>query len=94
MLLASSRNDGNTFTLARLALSEQEAPLVDLGALDISYFSYSHDNAQDDFLPLAEELMASPLWVLATPLYWYSMSAQAKTFFDRLSDLISFQRAL
>ena len=94
LLLASSRSDGNTFALARLVLPEASTPLVNLSALRISYYSYSNDNASDDFLPLVEELMASPLWVLATPLYWYSMSAQAKTFIDRLSDLLSFHKPL
>ena len=90
VLLASSRSEGNTFALARLVLPEASPPLVNPSAPRISYYSYSNDNASDDFLPLVEELMASPLWVLATPLYWYSMSAQAKTFIDRLSNLRSF----
>src|ERR1700712_2693308 len=84
VLLASSRADGNTFSLARMVLPEGAAPLVDLAALNISYYSYSHANAGDDFLPLVERLLSAPVWVLATPLYWYSMSAQAKTFLDRL----------
>ena len=89
VLLASSRSDGNTFALARMALPEESAALADLGALNISYYSYSHGNSGDDFLPLVEELLVAPVWVLATPLYWYSMSAQAKTFLDRLTDLLS-----
>jgi len=94
VLLASSRSDGNTFTLARMVLPEEAAPLVDLGALNISYYSYSHANATDDFIPLVEKLLGAPTWVLATPLYWYSMSAQAKTFLDRLSDLLAFRKSL
>ena len=94
VLLASSRSDGNTFALARMALPEESVPLIDLGALDISYYSYSHGNSGDAFLPLVERLLIAPVWVLATPLYWYSMSAQAKTFLDRLSDLLSFRKPL
>lgn len=94
VLLASSRPEGNTFALARLVLPEESAPLINLNALHISYYSYSNENAADDFLPLMEELVTSPLWVLATPLYWYTMSAQAKTFLDRLSDLLSFRKSL
>ena len=26
--------------------------------------------------------------IFATPIYWYTMSAQLKTFFDRISDLL------
>ena len=94
VLLASSRSVGNTFALARAVLAEDRAPLVDLAALDIGYFSYTNAQAGDDFLPLVERLMVSPVWVLATPLYWYTMSAQAKTFLDRLSDLLSSHQAL
>ena len=94
VILASSRPDGNTFQLARLVLPEEAAPLVDLGALNISYYSYSHGNAADDFLPLVEELLVAPVWVLATPLYWYTLSAQAKTFMDRLTDLLEYRKPL
>jgi len=41
-----------------------------------------------------EELVHAPSWILATPLYWYSVSAQAKTFLDRLSDLLVFRKDL
>jgi len=92
VILASSRPDGNTFELARLVLPEEAAPLVDVGTLNISYYSYSHGNAADDFLPLIEELLVAPVWVLATPLYWYTVSAQAKTFLDRLTDLLEYRK--
>jgi putative NADPH-quinone reductase len=94
ILLASSRPRGNTFTLARMALPEDTAPLFDLSERSVGYFSYENTNADDDFIPLVEQLLAGPLWVLATPLYWYTMSAQAKTFLDRLSDLLSFRKDL
>ena len=94
VLLASSRSDGNTFALACATFPEQAASVIDLNGLEISYYSYNHANADDDFLPLVEELLAAPVWVLATPLYWYTMSAQAKTFLDRLSDLLSFRSVL
>ena len=94
LLLASSRPKGNTFALARMVLPESAAPLVDLASLNIGYYSYSNSHADDDFLPLITQLVASPVWVIATPLYWYTMSAQAKTFLDRLSDLLSFCKPL
>jgi putative NADPH-quinone reductase len=88
VLLASSRSKGDTFSLARRVLSE-EVPLVDLGSLKIGYYAYDGTNAGDDFLALIERLVDVPVRVLATPLYWYTMSAQAKTFIDRLSDLLT-----
>lgn len=92
--MASSRPDGNTATLACAAFPEEKNRYVDLGAKKIGYYSYTHANAQDDFLPLIEEAVARRLWVIATPLYWYTMSAQAKTFLDRLSDLLETRKGL
>ena len=94
VLLASSRPKGNTFMLARMTLPPETAPLFDLAESDIGYYSYEGTNADDGFLLLVEKLLAFPVWVLATPLYWYTMSAQAKTFLDRLSDLLAARKEL
>jgi multimeric flavodoxin WrbA len=51
-------------------------------------------HADDDFLGLIEQAVEQPLWVIATPLYWYTMSAQAKTFLDRFSDLLDARKDL
>lgn len=61
----------------------------DLHTLRIGCYSYENVNADDDFLPLVQRLLPHGTWIIATPLYWYSMSAQAKTFLDRLTDLIT-----
>lgn len=92
MILASSRSDGNTRLLARSAFSDSEADYEDLSILKIAYYSYDHHYEHDDFLGLIRRLQQSPLWILATPLHWYTMSAQAKTFMDRLSDVLGPQK--
>ena len=94
VLLASSRPNGNTRALVEMTLPPNSFDLVDLSALRIGYYSYSNENAGDDFIPLIEKLVACPLWIIATPLYWYTMSAQAKTFLDRISDLLSTRKDL
>lgn len=94
VLLASSRPDGHTAELVRAAFPDPEDAFVDLGALRIGYFAYDGANAGDDFLGLIERALDHPVWVLATPLYWYTMSAQAKTFIDRLSDLLEARKDL
>jgi putative NADPH-quinone reductase len=94
VLLASSRADGHTGDLTRAAFPDLQDEIVDLAGLRIGYFDYDYRNAGDDFIGLVERSIERPLWVLATPLYWYTMSAQAKTFIDRLSDLLEFRKDL
>jgi NAD(P)H-dependent FMN reductase len=38
---------------------------------------------RDDLAPLLEQMQASRVWVLGTPLYWFGPSAQLKAFVDR-----------
>jgi len=68
--------------------------LVDLNQKNINYYDYEHGNQSDDYIPLMETLVGYSTIVLATPVYWYSMSAQMKTFFDRLSDLVTIRKDL
>jgi NAD(P)H-dependent FMN reductase len=94
VLLASSRPNGNTAELVDLAFPCGYPAIFDIGALNIGYYTYDDAHAGDDFLPLVRKLLSHAHWVIATPLYWYTMSAQAKTFLDRLSDLITSHKEL
>lgn len=60
----------------------------------MSAYDYEHANARDGFIPLIERIATKPFWVLATPVYWYTMSTQMKLFVDRLSDLITIRKDL
>jgi len=94
VVLASSRVDGNTAKLSRVIADRLQAQTVDLQNLSISYFDYENRNKSDDFIPLIERIVSSDFVVFATPVYWYSMSAQMKTFFDRITDLLTVNREL
>ncbi len=86
--LGSSRADGNTAALANAVFSELDsAVLVDLSERMIGPYSYENAHAADDFIPLAGAMAKADAIVFASPVYWYSMSAQMKAFFDRLTDL-------
>lgn len=89
VLLASSRSDGNTRQLVEAAFPPDVARYEDLARLRIGYYSYDQSQEGDDFLPLIDRLLEDRLWVVATPVYWYTMSAQTKTFLDRLTDLLT-----
>ena len=87
-ILGSSRADGDTARLLDAVLAHlPDAERVDLGALKIAPYSYMHEHAGDDFLPLARQMLKAKAIILASPVYWYSMSAQMKIFFDRLTDI-------
>ena len=89
LVLASSRSGGNTRALIDLAFPSGDIAFEDLCKLNVGYYSYESANEGDDFFPLVQRLLRHDTWVIATPLYWYSMSAQAKTLLDRLTDLLT-----
>ena len=94
VLTTSSRADGNTRALAAVAFPTASADFFELNRMQIGYYAYDGGNSGDDFLPLVEQIIDRDLWVLATPIYWYTMSAQAKAFVDRLSDLLQSHKVL
>jgi len=44
---------------------------------------------RDDFQIVVGRMLEHQQIILATPVYWYAMSGLMKTFFDRLTDLLS-----
>lgn len=89
VVLGSSRSFGNTRqVIDAFGSIEKDIDIIDLNNYDIGYFDYEFKNANDDFFPLMEKVLAYDNIVFATPIYWYTMSAQLKTFFDRISDLL------
>lgn len=68
------------------------APVVEIANYNIAPYDYQYRNQDDDFLPLVKQLLEFDKLVFATPVYWYAMSSQLKTFFDRLSDLVRVEK--
>ncbi|MFI5801538.1 flavodoxin family protein [Streptomyces sp. NPDC051561] len=90
-VLGSSRTDGNTELLARAAAAqlpdEHTQNWVDLSRLDLPDFQDDlHDTGS--YTPgateeaLREATLAATDIVLASPLYWYTLSAQTKRYLD------------
>ena len=88
LVIGTSRNEGTTWTVLRAANEHVALPVFDLAKMSISYFDYESKNLDDDFIPLVEKLVTYDAIGLVSPVYWYSVSAQMKTFIDRLSDLL------
>ena len=95
IIYGSARHDGHTKTaLNEVLSSDHTIPVVDLNDLNISYFDYENTNQNDDFLPLVERMVQHNTIILASPVYWYCMSAVMKTFIDRWSDLLTVRKDL
>ena len=94
IILGSSRSQGNTNTLVEAVLDGRNSQTFDLNKYSISHFDYNHKNQNDSFLTIAKQISKSRTIVFATPVYWYSMTAQLKKFFDRMTDIITIRKKI
>ncbi len=95
IIQASARSNGDTNTIVNELNKHNNFDVIDLKTKNIGHFEYDFANANDDFLPLMEEIIAKyDTIVFATPVYWYNMSGILKAFFDRLSDLLHYKKEL
>jgi multimeric flavodoxin WrbA len=92
IILGSSKSFGKTRKAIEEIIDKIEIPVIDLKELNIGPYDYEHHNSNDDYIPLMEKVIEHDLLVLATPIYWYSMSAVMKIFIDRLSDLLDIRK--
>ena len=105
-LQGSPRKKGNTVTLARALLEGlksggvKQVSEVFLADLDIGPCTNCDAclreggpfcTIEDDMVPLYQRFIDADLVVLASPVYWWSVSAQLKLFIDRLYGL-NFER--
>ena len=93
IIIGSSRKEGNTRLIVDTLRAYLDFDLIDLNDYQISYYDYEHRNASDDYLRLMKKLTEDyDLLILATPVYWYSMSGIMKAFVDRLTDLLEIDK--
>ena len=93
-LFGSSRRHGNTGQLVDDVAARLEVDVVDLGQLRISPYDYEHRNRDDDFEPLMRRVLAFDHIILASPVYWYSVSPPLRIFLDRISDYLDIPELL
>jgi putative NADPH-quinone reductase len=95
VILGSSRKQSDTLAFVERTMAGIDYHLADLLDYSIAPYHYEHTySEQDTFMQLVKLLLEHEVIVLATPVYWYSMSGLIKTFFDRLTDLIKVQKPL
>lgn len=92
IIFGSSRSDGDTFRAIKSVIKDCPVPIIDLKNFNISHYDYNYENRHDDFLSLSEKMIQYNPIILATPVYWYTMSALMKTFMDRWSDLLDIRK--
>ncbi len=88
-LLGSARTHGHTAALLNQLTAGFECDTLDLNTAEIAAFRYDqHYPPNDEFLAIVQKMIAAPIVIFATPVYWYSFSTVMKNFLDRLSDLL------
>jgi len=93
IIQGSSRSSGNTNKVVQLLMKQMDFDLIDLSLKRIEQFDYEFKNHDDDFLPIIRDVANNySLIVMATPVYWYSMSGTMKTFFDRITDCLRMEK--
>ncbi len=89
IIQGSARNDGDTQYFVDLFSEYYASDIFALSGFNIGHFDYQQRNSKDDFLPLATKLITDyDTWLIATPIYWYTISGHVKIFLDRISDLL------
>jgi len=95
VIQGSARSLGNTRQLIGYLKSKFQFDIIDLKDYTINHYDYTFKNQKDDFKPLVAHIIKNyDLLIFATPIYWYSMSGIMKVFFDRISDLLTLDKAL
>ena len=106
VLLGSPRKNGNSAILAdQIAKGAEEAgaqvETLFLHDMNISpckscYACQAKDTKgcaiQDDMQGIYPKLIGSDAWVIASPVYWFTMSAQTKIFMDRCFGLPAYHK--
>ena len=106
VLLGSPRKKGNSTTLANQIVAGAEsagatAEKIFLHGKEISpcqacYACQRPDSKgcaiDDEMQPIYGKLIEADGWVIASPVYWFSMSAQTKLFLDRCFALPAYKK--
>lgn len=94
VILGSSNSFGKTRKAVLEVIENQSIVIIDLASLDIKPYDYAYQNKDDNYLSLMEKIVEYDPIVLATPVYWYTMSATMKIFIDRITDLLDIRKDL
>ncbi len=101
---SSPRKKGNSNTLAKGIIKGAESAGADIESIYLHGMDISPCNAcydcqkkdskgcaiDDEMQTIYPKLVECDTWVIASPVYWFNMSAQAKLFMDRCFALLAY----
>jgi multimeric flavodoxin WrbA len=104
VLLGSPRKKGNSTYLAEMIASGAKSRGADVKFVSLHGLTIKPCNAcnackkpkargcaiKDDMQPIYEAMLESDAWVIASPVYWFTLSAQTKLWMDRCLAFRSF----
>ena len=95
IIFGSSRSHGGTREAVNNVFEAlgETLPLIDLAGCELKEYDYEFKQ-HDDFDSIIQKALQYDVIALATPVYWYSVSAKMKMFIDRLSDLLTIHKTL
>ena len=93
IIMGSSNPMGDTYTACRAIVKEKGYKFQDLNELVIMPYDYEHENRDDDFIGFMKHVVKDYNHIiLASPVYWYSVSGIMKNFIDRITDLMTIEK--
>jgi len=94
LIIQGSHRDNGTTAEACAKLQQQKGgEIIHLSHFNIAHFDYKGPG-KDDFSDIVKRIVLEKELVLATPIYWYTMSGMMKVFLDRISDLLKWDKDL
>jgi len=91
--MGSSNPMGDTYSICKKIVDQYGMKFQDLTELVIMPYDYEYENSDDDFLGFMDHVVHTyDHIILATPIYWYTMSGIMKNFIDRFSDLLHIRK--
>lgn len=91
--MGSSNPMGDTYDICNKIVKQHGYKFQDLNELVIMPYDYDYENSDDDFLGFMKHVIKDyEHIILASPVYWYSVSGTMKNFIDRFSDLLHFKK--
>lgn len=89
----SARANNNTARLVHHLLSAN-INMIELSEVKVSHYDYDgHYPIDDSFQEITDQMLEADIIILATPVYWYTMSGHMKVFLDRWTDLVTTHKA-